>query len=237
MGPRQDRFHAARLGPGTAGSNIPNVAVSVEDSNSNVVTSQNTGSIAMTIASVPGEPSPSEHDQCKCRKRCRNFQQPRARYGRLLHVHRDTDWHHRGDDCHHLQSFTVSSGSGEQADITTAPASSITAGGTVSMSVTVEDTFGNTITTGNTGSTDTIKVTLHREALLRDDHGRGSTVLRTSVVSRSPPRGTTPSQPPIRPRLVSLPRRPTRITVNPASANHFVLSARPRRRPRAPVTT
>ena len=28
----------------------------------------------------------------------------------------------------------------------------------MSMSVTVEDTYGNTITTGNTGSTDTIRV-------------------------------------------------------------------------------
>ena len=44
--------------------------------------------------------------------------------------------------------------------ITTQPAASITAGGTVTVGVTVEDQYGNTITTGNTGSTDTIHVAL-----------------------------------------------------------------------------
>ena len=51
--------------------------------------------------------------------------------------------------------------------------SSITAGGTISMSVTVEDTYGNTITTGNTGSTDSIRVAPTAGKLQRrDDIGR-----------------------------------------------------------------
>src|SRR5207237_410283 len=48
--------------------------------------------------------------------------------------------------------------------ITTQPASTIIAGGTVSLGVTVEDQFGNPITTGNTGSTDTISVALSSQS-------------------------------------------------------------------------
>ncbi len=55
-------------------------------------------------------------------------------------------------------SFAVSPAAENKLVVTTEPASSITSGGTISMGVTVEDTYGNTITTGNTGSTDTISV-------------------------------------------------------------------------------
>ena len=44
--------------------------------------------------------------------------------------------------------------------VTSQPSSAITAGGTVSVGVTIQDAFGNAITTGNTGSTDTLAVAL-----------------------------------------------------------------------------
>ncbi|HXZ82226.1 MAG TPA: hypothetical protein VED84_00565 [Acidimicrobiales bacterium] len=55
---------------------------------------------------------------------------------------------------------TVSPAAASKLVITTQPASSITAGGTVSLGVTIEDQYGNQITTGNPGSTDSIGVTL-----------------------------------------------------------------------------
>ena len=58
-------------------------------------------------------------------------------------------------------SFTVSPAAENKLAITTQPASSITAGGTVTVGVTIEDTYGNTITTGATGSTDTLAVALN----------------------------------------------------------------------------
>jgi hypothetical protein len=57
-------------------------------------------------------------------------------------------------------SFTVNPAAENKLAITTQPAASITAGGTVSVGVTVEDQFGNPITTGNTGSTDSLHVAL-----------------------------------------------------------------------------
>jgi len=50
-GPSKLAFTPAAPGPGTAGSSIPNVAVSVEDTYSNVVTTLNSGSISMAIKS------------------------------------------------------------------------------------------------------------------------------------------------------------------------------------------
>ncbi len=57
-------------------------------------------------------------------------------------------------------SFTVTPGAEKKLVITTQPAASLTAGGTVAVGVTIEDQYGNTITTGNTGSNDTIHVAL-----------------------------------------------------------------------------
>ena len=57
-------------------------------------------------------------------------------------------------------TFTVNPAAEKKLVITTQPSSLIAAGGTVSMSVTVEDTYGNTITTGTIGSTDSIHVAL-----------------------------------------------------------------------------
>ncbi len=57
-------------------------------------------------------------------------------------------------------SFTVSPSAENTLAITTQPGASITAGGTVSVGVTVEDQYGNTIATGNSGSNDTIQVAL-----------------------------------------------------------------------------
>ena len=54
--------------------------------------------------------------------------------------------------------FTVTTAPPSKLVISTQPAGSITAGGTVSVGVTIEDQYGNVITTGNTGSTDTIHV-------------------------------------------------------------------------------
>src|SRR5207302_48504 len=61
-------------------------------------------------------------------------------------------------------SPTVDPATATQLVITTQPASTITAGGTVSLGVTVEDQFGNPITTKNTGSTDTISVALSSQS-------------------------------------------------------------------------
>ncbi|MGD0344788.1 MAG: type II secretion system protein [Acidimicrobiales bacterium] len=55
---------------------------------------------------------------------------------------------------------TVSSAAASKLVITTQPASVINTGGTVSVGVTIEDSYGNTITTG-TGSNDSISVALH----------------------------------------------------------------------------
>ncbi len=55
---------------------------------------------------------------------------------------------------------TVSSAAANKLVITTQPASVINAGGMVSVGVTIEDSHGNTITTG-TGSNDSISVALH----------------------------------------------------------------------------
>ncbi len=57
-------------------------------------------------------------------------------------------------------SFTVTPAAENKLVITTQPAASLTAGGTVSVGVTLEDQYGNTITTGNSGSNDTIHVAL-----------------------------------------------------------------------------
>ncbi len=56
-------------------------------------------------------------------------------------------------------SITVNPATENKLAITSQPAS-ITAGGTVSVGVTIQDQYGNTITTGNAGSNDSILVTL-----------------------------------------------------------------------------
>ncbi len=58
-------------------------------------------------------------------------------------------------------SITVNPAPESTLAITSEPSSSITAGGSVSMSVTVEDQYNNPITTGFTGSTDNISLTLN----------------------------------------------------------------------------
>ena len=57
-------------------------------------------------------------------------------------------------------AFTVNPAGENKLAITAPPTGTITAGGTVSVGITVEDAFNNTITTG-TGSTDTISVALN----------------------------------------------------------------------------
>ena len=59
-----------------------------------------------------------------------------------------------------LQTEGISPAAENKLVLTTAPPSTFAAGTAFGVGVTVEDQFGNTITTGNTGSTDTIKLTL-----------------------------------------------------------------------------
>ncbi len=59
-----------------------------------------------------------------------------------------------------LQTETIIPAAENKLVLTTAPPSTFAAGTAFGVGVTVEDQFGNTITTGNTGSTDTIKLTL-----------------------------------------------------------------------------
>ena len=56
--------------------------------------------------------------------------------------------------------FTMTPAAENKLAITTQPPSSVTAGQAFSVGVTVEDQFGNQITTGNTGSTDSIQIAL-----------------------------------------------------------------------------
>ena len=56
--------------------------------------------------------------------------------------------------------FTMLPGAESQIAITTQPPSSVSAGTSFTVGVTVQDQYGNTITTGNTGSTDTIALSL-----------------------------------------------------------------------------
>ncbi len=64
-----------------------------------------------------------------------------------------------GEDTETSGTLTITPGSEHELVVTTQPASSITAGGTVSLSVAVEDLYGNVLTSG-TGSTDSIQVAL-----------------------------------------------------------------------------
>src|SRR5438132_11213921 len=66
--------------------------------------------------------------------------------------------------------------------VQTRAATMFTAGGTVSLGVTVEDQFGNPITTGNTGSTDTISVALSSQSFAA---GTTSVVAANGVASFS----------------------------------------------------
>ena len=52
-GPAKLAFTPATPGPGIAGSSIPNVAVSVEDTYGNVVTSASSGSVTATVQTGP----------------------------------------------------------------------------------------------------------------------------------------------------------------------------------------
>ncbi len=72
-------------------------------------------------------------------------------------------------------NVTVNPGLPNKLVVSAQPAATITAGGTVSVGITIEDQFNNVVTTGNTGSTDTIHVALSSGFVRRGDHlgGRG----------------------------------------------------------------
>ena len=226
--PSQIAFTPTTLGPGTAGTAVPNIAVSVEDSSGHVVTSQNTGSIAMTIATGPAGGAFTGGSTTTV-----NVTNGVASFTNLVldtagsYTLTATPTGITGvSTAITSTAFTVKPATENKLIISPEPASSITAGGTVSMSVTIEDTYGNTITTGNTGSADSIKVTLSSGSF-----ASGTTTVAASngvanfsglqintagsytITASDTTTGTVASA------------TSTSITVNPASANHFVLSA------------
>ncbi len=151
---------SATPGPGTAGTAIPSVGVSALDAFNNVVTSQNTGSVTMSI--LAGGPQASFTSGTASV----NVTSGVASFTNLVvntagsYTLTATPTSVGSATAVNSSAFTVSPGAENKLVVTSQPSSAITAGGTVSVGVTVQDAFGNTITTGNTGSTDTLLVAL-----------------------------------------------------------------------------
>ena len=148
---------------GSTWTNEP--VVSVEDGFGNVVTSTNSGSVTMSI--VAGGPQTNFTSGTSTV----NVVNGVATFSDLLvnssggYTLTATPGSIAGvANAVNSAGFTVNPAAEHELVVTTQPASSIAAGDTVTVGVTIEDTFGNTVTTGNTGSTDTLQVALSSDA-------------------------------------------------------------------------
>ncbi len=162
VAPASQLVFTTQPGGATAGSTwTSEPVVSVEDPFGNVVTAQNTGTVAMSI--VSGGPQATFTSGTTTV----NVVNGVATFTNLV-VNKSGSYTLTATPASiagvtnavNSVAFTVSPAGENKLVVTTQPAGSITAGGTVAVGVTIEDTFGNTITTGNTGSTDTLAVTL-----------------------------------------------------------------------------
>ena len=111
-------------GGATAGSTWTNEpVVKVEDSFDNVITTQNTGSITMSIAA--GGPQASVHvghdNRERHGRRC-HLHQPRRQHRRELHAHRDAQRSIAGVAAKNSSAFTVSPAAENKLAITSQPA-------------------------------------------------------------------------------------------------------------------
>src|SRR5438132_742362 len=148
----------------TAGGTV-SLGVTVEDQFGNPITTGNTGSTDTISVALSSQSFAAGTTSVVAANGAASFSglQINSTAGSPYTI-TASDTTHTGVTSAISNSITVNPATENKLVITTQPASTITAGGTVSLGVTVEDQFGNPITTGNTGSTDTISVALSSQS-------------------------------------------------------------------------
>ena len=142
----------------TAGGTV-SVGVTIEDQFNNVVTTGNTGStdtiqVALSSGSFAGGTT-----SVAAVNGVANFSGLQINTAGSYTI-TASDTSRGGVATATTNPFTVNPGLPNKLVISAQPAATITAGGTVSVGVTIEDQFNNVVTTGNAGSNDTIHVAL-----------------------------------------------------------------------------
>ncbi len=142
----------------TAGSTV-SVGVTIEDQFNNVVTTGNTGSTDTIQVALSSGSFAAGTTSVAAVNGVANFSGLQINTAGSFTI-TASDTSRGGVTSATTNNVTVNPGLPNKLVVSAQPAATITAGGTVSVGITIEDQFNNVVTTGNTGSTDTIHVAL-----------------------------------------------------------------------------